>query len=262
LELESVHYLSKCVAGTPLQRPVWWFDPAVAGEGLTDVGTHLVDLSLWLLFPDQPLLYRADMEVLEAERWPTAVDRDSFREITGRPDFPPELAHLRDGGHLTYWGNGTVLFRLRDRFVRFTARWGVRADGSDGDTHLAIARGSRATVTVRHDPAFGLGPQVLVTPSTALAQRDVRAAVDAHCRRWSKQCPGYEAVDSGEQIHIRVPEAARTGHESHFASVLGEFVTYFRDRSCIPRWEWPNLLAKYYLTTRAVELARTKPPRP
>ena len=58
LVLESVHYLKKSVAGRPLSRPWWWFDPAISGEAMADVGTHLADLALWLDRPDQPVDYR------------------------------------------------------------------------------------------------------------------------------------------------------------------------------------------------------------
>src|ERR1035441_770955 len=40
----SIHHLMKVVAGTPLRRPPWFFDIAEYGEGLADVGTHVVDL--------------------------------------------------------------------------------------------------------------------------------------------------------------------------------------------------------------------------
>jgi len=53
--LESVHHLMKSVAGVPLRRPAWFFDTTQQGEGLTDVGTHLVDLVPWMLFPNQAL---------------------------------------------------------------------------------------------------------------------------------------------------------------------------------------------------------------
>jgi hypothetical protein len=194
-------------------------------------------------------------------RWPTPVDRDSFCEITGLADLPPELAHLRDGNRLTYWGNGTVLYQLRGRLVRYTTLWGVRPAGPDGDTHVAMARGSRAAVTVRHDAVFGRGPQVFLTPVSPSLKSAILGAVERHCRRWSERHPGYAATDHANRIHVHVPDAARTGHESHFASVLREFVTYVGDRSRIPAWERPNLLAKYAVTTRAVTLARAQPPR-
>jgi hypothetical protein len=49
--MESVHYLLKTVAGVPLRRPAWFFDINEQGEGLTDVGTHLVDLVFFVPVP-------------------------------------------------------------------------------------------------------------------------------------------------------------------------------------------------------------------
>src|SRR5215218_5816262 len=69
--MESVHFLLKVVAGTPNIRPAWFFDNTQQGEGLNDVGTHLVDLVQWTLFPDQALDYRRDIEVLDGRRWAT-----------------------------------------------------------------------------------------------------------------------------------------------------------------------------------------------
>jgi predicted dehydrogenase len=288
LEFESVHYLAKLVAGAPLRRPAWWFDPQIAGEAIADVGTHLADLAMWLAFPEQAIDHRSDIEIVSAGRWPTPVDRDSFREITGLADFPSELANMRrvvrplpdrsetglpdgrsfghgvtgphagdllDGDRLLYCGNGTVLYRLRGRFVRLTTRWGVRAEGPEGDTHLAIARGSRATVTVRHETAYGPGPQVFVEPVVGAQSQQIHAAVGRLCHTWNQHCPGYELINLGDRIHVHVPAAERTGHESHFAAVLTEFVKYFKDRTAFPASETSNLLAKYRLTTEAVRLA-------
>ena len=55
--MESVHHLMKTVAGAPNIRPTWFFDTAEQGEGLNDIGTHLVDLVHWTLVPDQALDY-------------------------------------------------------------------------------------------------------------------------------------------------------------------------------------------------------------
>src|SRR5205814_8010940 len=71
--MESVHNLMKVVAGAPNIRPPWFFDIAEQGEGFNDIGTHLVDLVQWTLFPDQPIDYRSDVRVLSAQRWPTRI---------------------------------------------------------------------------------------------------------------------------------------------------------------------------------------------
>jgi predicted dehydrogenase len=247
LEIESVHYLFKPVAGAPLRRPAWWFDPDVAGEAMADVGTHLADLAMWLLFPSQAVDYRKDIEIVAADRWPTRVELDDFRQITGLREIPAELAHLRDGTNLTYWGNGSATIRIRGHVVRLTTRWGVRPEAPAGDTHFAVARGSRSSVMVKHAPDFGPGPHVFVVPE-ARHHDDVLAACRAH-----RRCD-----DSGGRIHLPVPDSERRGHEAHFAEVLSEFVRHFRDRSAVPARERPNLLAKYFMTTQAVKLARLK----
>src|SRR5215510_1543585 len=43
--MESVHHLLKVVSGTPNIRPTWFFDVKQQGEGVSDVGAHLVDLT-------------------------------------------------------------------------------------------------------------------------------------------------------------------------------------------------------------------------
>ena len=67
--MESVHYLLKMVAGAPLRRPAWFFDVGQQGEGLSDVGTHLVDLVPWVLFPDQAIDYRAAIQMRRRSGW-------------------------------------------------------------------------------------------------------------------------------------------------------------------------------------------------
>jgi len=81
--MESVHQLLKLVAGLPLRRPAWFFDTRQQGEGLTDVGTHLVDLAQWILFPEQSIDYRSDVRVFAAKRWPTVLTKPDFQRVTG-----------------------------------------------------------------------------------------------------------------------------------------------------------------------------------
>ena len=76
LFMESVHHVMKTVAGVPNLRPAWFFDTTQQGEGLADVGTHLVDLVPWILFPDQAIDYERDVRVLSGRRWPTALSRE------------------------------------------------------------------------------------------------------------------------------------------------------------------------------------------
>lgn len=248
LELASVHYLAKTVAGAPLVRPAWWFAPSVAGTGPADVGTHLADLAMWLLFPDRAIDARAEIELLARETWTTPVSIEDFQAITGErqavrpPMLSPSEALRPAARHLDYQGNGSVTYRLRDRVVRWTVRWEVGPDPV-GDTHFAVARGSRADVIVRHDRAFGPGPQVFVKPKSP-ADAGAFSAVGRIVGGW-----GGTVTRIGDELYVGIPTASRTGHEAHFAEVLKEFVGYLANLDSVPAWERPNLLAKYAVTT-------------
>src|SRR5206468_12315286 len=79
--MESVHHILKLVAGVPNLRPVWFFDIAEQGEALADVGTHLVDLVQWTLFPGRAMDHSVDIRMLSASRWPTALSAAQFRQV-------------------------------------------------------------------------------------------------------------------------------------------------------------------------------------
>ena len=57
---------------------------------------------------------------------------------------------------------------------------------------------------------------------------------------------------------VDLPVAVRPGHEVHFGLVAERFLRSIRTGE-MPAWEEPNTLAKYYITTTAVERARTAP---
>jgi len=259
--MESVHYLLKTVAGAPLVRPAWFFDTAQQGEGLNDVGTHLVDLVQWTLFPRQALDYRTDAKVLGARRWPTRVSAPAFKQVTGE-DFPPYLASQVRDGALDYYCNTLVSYTLRGVHVKLNVIWDWEPATGTGDTHYAFYRGSRAKVEVRQGRAEGYRPGLYVVPNRAAERAAVLAAVRAKVAALQPQYPGIEAVDLGEEIRIAIPDRLRVGHEEHFAQVTRRFLSYVRDRATLPAWERPNLLAKYYVTTEGTRRARLSPVAP
>ncbi|MBY0456126.1 MAG: hypothetical protein K2V38_02185, partial [Gemmataceae bacterium] len=73
LALRSDHFLKKLVNGEPLVRPWWWFSEHISGSAMADVGTHLADLALWLVAPDQLTDPDRDVRVLAAGRRPVVL---------------------------------------------------------------------------------------------------------------------------------------------------------------------------------------------
>jgi hypothetical protein len=126
--LSGVHYLRKVVAGLPNPRPAWYFDVTEQGEGLADTGVHLVDRVHEMLFPEQPLDWQRDIEILAASRWPTAVSLPQFRELTGEGKWPDDLAPWIRGDVLEYLCNGQIDYRVRGIHVRLEVRWDWQAE--------------------------------------------------------------------------------------------------------------------------------------
>jgi predicted dehydrogenase len=258
--MESVHFLKKIVAGAPNPRPVWFFDTEQQGEGLNDIGTHLVDLAQWTLFPDQVIDYRKDVQVLRAQRWPTHIPRAEFRSVT-REDFPAFLSARVKDDTLEYFCNTLVTYTLRGAHVGLSVIWDWEPAPGTGDFHFAYYRGSRAKVEIRQGAAEQHRPELYVVPNTPADKAAVLAAAQKKIASLQSEYPGTGVADQGAELRVTIPNALRVGHEEHFAQVTHRFLRYVRDRGTLPAWERPNMLAKYYVTTEGTRRARQAAPQ-
>jgi predicted dehydrogenase len=259
--MESVHHLMKIVAGAPNIRPTWFFDSDEQGEGLNDIGTHLVDLVQWTLFPEQALDYAKDAKVISAQRWPTLIPRADFKRVTNS-DFPASFAPRVKDDTLEYFCNTLVSYTLRGIHVKLNVPWDWEAPAGSGDTHFAYYRGSKARVEIRQGRAEQFRPELYVVPATPAGKAAVLAAVHKKVAALQARYPGIGVVDQGAEIKVTIPDALRVSHEEHFAQVTLRFLKFLKDRRELPAWERPNMLAKYYVTTEGARLARTVPSSP
>jgi predicted dehydrogenase len=260
--MESVHHLKKVVAGAPNIRPPWFFDTAEQGEGFNDIGTHLVDLVQWTLFPEQAIDASSDIRLLSAQRWPTWISEPDFRSVTNEARFPQSLSASVKDGKLEYYCNTLVSYTLRGIHTKLNVIWDWEPPAGAGDTHFAFYRGTRARVEVRQTRADRYLPELYVVPASAAMKPQVLAALQAKIEALKKDYPGLGVEDRGGELRITIPDALRVGHEAHFAQVTASFLKYLRDRRTLPAWERPNMLAKYYVTTKGTELSRSGPSRP
>ncbi|MCI0422925.1 MAG: oxidoreductase, partial [Acidobacteria bacterium] len=160
---ESIHYLSKTVAGKPLRRPPWYFDVAQQGEGIVDVTTHLVDLVMWICFPEQAIDYTSDIQLLRARRWPTRVTQSEFGKVTGAPEFPRYLEEHLDGDRALHcYCNGEMDYTLNDVHVKLSAVWNYEAPEGGADTHESRICGSKADVLVHQGRAQNYQPELYI----------------------------------------------------------------------------------------------------
>ena len=249
----SIHHVMKGVAGVPLRRPSWFFDIVELGEGLADVGTHVVDLVQWTLLPDQDIDYRKDIEVLDGRRWPLTLSREQFQAVTGTSGFPPTLAPQVRDGQFDYYCNNAVHYTLRGIHVKMDILWNWEAPPGTGDVYEAAFRGTKANVEIRQGAPEKYVPELYVVPAEARAA--VFAALKKKVDELQAHWPGLAISETANEARLVIPDRFRVGHEAHFAQVARRFLQYVKDPKSMPAWERGYMLAKYYVSTRGVELA-------
>lgn len=251
----SIHYLMKVVAGVPLRRPGWFFNIDESGEGLADVGTHVVDLVQWTAFSGQQVDYRKDIQVLQARRWPTIISKAQFAQVTGEAGISPELAPWMKDGQLEYYSNHAVHYTVRGAHVALDVRWSWEAPAGSGDLYEATFRGTKCRAEIRQRPEQHFQPELHVVPNTAALRDEVFAALRGKIDALQKEWPGIQMAAQGGDAQIVIPEKYRVGHEAHFAQVTRAFLGYLRDPKSLPAWEKSNMLVKYYVTTKGVDVS-------
>lgn len=251
---ESVHHVFKYVSGKPLQRPAWFFDVAQQGEGIVDVTTHLVDLVQWESFPEQTLAPR-DVRMLRAKRWPTVITREEFKRVTGLPEFPDYLqSKLDTDGRLPYFSNGEMIYTLKGVHAKVSVVWNFEPPPGAGDTHTSVMRGTKADVIIRQGKEENYRPELYMEAARGANREALHSALKKALTDLQATFPGLELEARGNGWHIRIPDRHRTDHEAHFGQVMEKYLMFLRNGK-LPAWEVPNMITKYYTTTRALEMA-------
>src|SRR5260221_10725957 len=251
---ESIHRWYKYVSGNVLTRPAWFFDVSQQGEGIADVMTHLVDLLQWASYPDQVLDYTKDVKVNGAKHWTTDLTLSQFRTITKLNRFPDYLKdQLTQDTVLKVYANGQIDYQLRGVYARTIATWTYKAPAGADDTYSSLLRGSKANLLIRQDAEQQYHSTLYIEPL-----RDDVAYLQILTQQFTllqNKYPGISLKKEGKRWEVIVPDSYKEGHEAHFARVTEKFLGYVKNNN-MPAWEVPGILAKYYTTTKGLELAR------
>ena len=252
---ESAHYFYKNVSGKPLVRPVWFYDVEQEGRGLVDITTHMVDLIQWVCFPDVVLDYKKDINMLSAREWATPLSLEQFQKSTQKDQFPDYLQKDIKNGILNVMSNGEMNYAIKGVHARVGIKWNFEAPEGSGDTHFAKMRGTKANILIKQGKEQGYKPVVYIElpGSGQNAEKQVQDAIG----RLEGNYPGLALKKSGKLWELIIPEKYKVPHEEHFAEVVKNYLTYLKGAK-LPDWEVPNMLAKYYTTTKAAEMAKGK----
>jgi predicted dehydrogenase len=250
--IESGHNFYKYVSGSVLTRPAWFMDAAQQGEGITDVTTHLVDLVQWVGFPEQSLDYQKDINVETAKRWPTIMTLSQFKTITKLDSFPSYFKkNLLNDTTLQVWSNGEIHYQVRNVQAKVAVKWDYQGAGGN-DTHYSIMRGSKANLVIRQGMEQQYKPVLYIEP--AAIDHAYEKNLLEQVKKIQATYPGIELKKMDKGWEVIIPDKYKAGHESHFARVTENYLNYFKNHN-MPAWEVPNMLAKYYTTTKALEIA-------
>ena len=251
IELASVHHLYKQVNGRPLQRPGWYYDTAVQGDGVVDVQAHMVaQVQAWV-FGEAGGEVERDLVLDSARCWTTPVPVDLFRESTGLDTYPAALLPAVRDGVLQYACNSEIRYRVRGIRVCQRAEWRQREPAGTGDLHRQTLRGSRCEVRLRQDAATGYHPTLSLHPTSGVVLEPI---LDRVLPQWQERFPGLAWTPAADGVRFQLPSALDHGHESHFALALNAFLDHL-DRGVWPEALRAHLRLRYTLLARARDLA-------
>jgi len=260
---ESVHHFYKYVSGSVLTRPAWFMDVAQQGEGIVDVMTHLVDLVQWECFPDQTIDYTKDIQVDKAKRWSTKMKLSEFREITKLDTLPSylnkDMVHVfnpNEEPSIDIYCNGEINYTIRGVHAKTSVIWRYKAPEGGGDTHYSIMRGTKVNLVIRQSAEEKYVPTLYIEPVNIINKKDTNLAkaIEKAVNDLSVKYNGVKLSNSKNGWQVVISDKLREGHEAHFARVMERFLDYLKNGN-LPSWEVPNMIAKYYTTTKGLETA-------
>jgi predicted dehydrogenase len=252
VEMISDHNFYKNVSGNIVVRPPWFMDASQQGNGIVDVTTHLVDLVQWESFPEQILDYTKDIAITSAKRWPTDMSVNQFKTITKLNDVPDYIEKNKQNDTLlNIWSNGEINYTIKGVHAKVTVVWSYQT-ASGSDTHYSFMRGTKANLVIRQGKEENYKPVLYIEPVKNYPSFEKTLA--EQFKKISAKYPGVELYKIGKGWSVKLPEKLAEGHESHFGRVTNNFLEYLKNKN-MPSWEVPDMLAKYFTTTKALEVA-------
>ena len=175
----------------------------------------------------------------------------NFKLITKLDSIPGYLKKNLSDTMLAIYSNGEIDYKLRDIHAKVVVQWNYTNEAG-GDTHYSIMRGTKANLVIRQGKDENFKPVLYIDPiknDTAFQK-----IVEEGFKKISAKFPGVELYKTAKGWSVKLPEKLAEGHESHFARVTSNFLDYLKNKN-MPAWEVPNMLAKYYTTTKALEVS-------
>jgi hypothetical protein len=116
-------------------------------------------------------------------------------------------------------------------------------------------RGTNANLTIRQGAEENYKPILYVAQTGPGSDEDFAAALTAAIEGLQAKYPGISLTFQNGEAVVNIPDRYKTGHEAHFTQVTEKYLEYLKAGK-LPAWEVPNMIAKYYTTTKGYEMSR------
>ena len=153
---------------------------------------------------------------------------------------------------LKIYSNGEINYKLKNVHAKVSVIWNYKAPEGAGDTHYSIMRGTKANLIIKQGAEQQYKPMLYIEPLSNDAQFET--ALMEKLKTLQTKYSGVELKKLETGWEVIVPNSYKEGHEAHFGRVMEKFLEYLNNHN-IPDWEVPNTIAKYYTTTKALDMA-------
>jgi len=245
----SVHHFYRGGKGT---RPAWYFDVLQQGEGIVDVTTHLIDLTFWKMFPDKVIDYQKDIKVLTANRSSVVLTGAEFSAATSLSAIPSSLTQYMKDSTLEVYANGSITYLLNGVYTEVKVQWRPATPPDGNDLRNAFAGGTRSKLLIMQE--YGQKqPFLCIQKAGKISGHEFRIQLEKSISRLQTEYPGISFAEKSNMFQIVIPSELENANDPTFKV----FINYLENKD-MPKWEVPNTLAKYYITTTALEMAKRK----
>jgi len=118
-------------------------------------------------------------------------------------------------------------------------------------------RGQYANLIIKQGESEQYKPVLYVQPTEERDRVSFEQALGEAIDQLDERYNGLAFEHMADGLYrISVDSALVTSHEAHFAQVTEKYLSFLQSGT-MPGWEVPNMLAKYYVTTKALEVAET-----
>src|SRR5699024_10459506 len=159
-----------------------------------------------------------------------------------------------DDSILLAHGNGEINYSLRGVHIRITSKWFYEAPGGR-DSYYALLRGTKADLERKLTGEDAKVPVVYVWPKKSIKDMNSYANnLKNVVEKLKKTYPEIRLEKYKKGWKISSPKIYPIGHKG-FSDVVNQYFEYLK-KGEIPEWEVSYMIAKYYITTKALNIAK------